>query len=42
VRLLTTSVLLEARALYMDAGYRVVEALHDEAGRTDFWLEKEL
>ena len=42
-RLLTTSVLLEARALYQDAGYRVVEALHDdETGRTDFWLEKAL
>jgi len=43
IRLLTTSVLVEARRLYMDAGYRVVEALHDdESGRTDFWLEKAL
>ncbi len=42
VRILTTSVLLEARALYQDAGYRVVETLHDDAGRSDFWLEKAL
>jgi GNAT superfamily N-acetyltransferase len=42
VRLLTTSVLVEARALYQDAGYRVVETLHDDSGRTDFWLEKAL
>ena len=42
IRLLTTSVLLEARALYQDAGYRVAEVLHDESGRSDFWLEKSL
>jgi GNAT superfamily N-acetyltransferase len=40
VRLLTTSVLVEARALYQATGYRIVETLHDESGRTDFWLEK--
>lgn len=42
MRLLTTSVLVEARALYMHAGYEVVATLHSEAGRTDFWLEKAL
>jgi GNAT superfamily N-acetyltransferase len=42
VRVLTTSVLLEARNLYQGAGYRVDLTLHDESGRTDFWLEKAL
>jgi len=42
VRLLTTTVLLEARALYQESGYRVVEAHHDDSGRTDLWLEKAL
>jgi GNAT superfamily N-acetyltransferase len=42
VRLLTTTVLLEARALYQESGYRVVEAHHNEGGRTDLWLERAL
>jgi GNAT superfamily N-acetyltransferase len=40
VRLLTTEVLVEARALYADAGYRVVGAPR-EGDRQDYWLEKE-
>ncbi|MEA2247913.1 MAG: hypothetical protein QOH46_2442 [Solirubrobacteraceae bacterium] len=41
VRLLTTEVLVEARALYAAAGYHVAETI--EVGeRTDLWLEKAL
>jgi GNAT superfamily N-acetyltransferase len=39
VRLFTTEVLVEARALYESAGYRVVGTVPDGT-RTDFWLEK--
>jgi GNAT superfamily N-acetyltransferase len=41
VRLLTTEVLREARALYDDAGYRVVETPR-EGARQDYWMEKDL
>ena len=41
VRLLTTEVLTEARALYAAAGYEVVDAPVVE-GRHDYWLEKGL
>jgi GNAT superfamily N-acetyltransferase len=43
IRLLTTSVLTEARALYQAQGYDVVEefAMRDP-DRTDYWLEKTL
>ena len=41
VRLFTTEVLVEARALYESAGYRVVGTVPD-GGRTDLWLEKAL
>jgi GNAT superfamily N-acetyltransferase len=41
VRLLTTEVLTEARALYAAAGYRVLESFMRD-GRRDAWLEKEL
>jgi GNAT superfamily N-acetyltransferase len=43
IRLLTTSVLTEARALYGAQGYAVVDtfARHDP-DRTDYWLEKRL
>jgi GNAT superfamily N-acetyltransferase len=43
IRLLTTSVLTEARALYSAEGYAVVEsfAMRDP-DRTDYWLEKTL
>ena len=41
VRLFTTEVLVEARALYESAGYRVVSTVPD-GGRTDIWLEKPL
>ena len=39
VRLFTTEVLVEARALYASAGYEVVGTVPDGA-RTDLWLEK--
>jgi GNAT superfamily N-acetyltransferase len=43
MRLLTTSVLTEARALYVAAGYRVVEEFTMlDPERTDYWLEKTL
>jgi GNAT superfamily N-acetyltransferase len=43
MRLLTTSVLTEARALYVAAGYRVVEEfVMPDPERTDYWLEKTL
>jgi GNAT superfamily N-acetyltransferase len=43
MRLLTTSVLTEARALYVAAGYRVVEKFTmPDPERTDYWLEKTL
>lgn len=41
VRLLTTAVLAEARALYAAAGYEVVDAPVVE-GRQDYWMEKAL
>jgi GNAT superfamily N-acetyltransferase len=41
VRLFTTDVLVEARALYESAGYRVVGTVPD-GDRTDLWLEKAL
>ena len=41
VRLLTTEVLAEARALYAAAGYREVEAVMVD-GRRDAWLERPL
>jgi GNAT superfamily N-acetyltransferase len=41
VRLFTTEVLVEARALYESAGYRVVGTVRD-GERTDIWLEKPL
>ena len=41
IRLLTTEVLHEARALYAAAGYRVVDTPR-EGTRQDYWLEKEL
>jgi GNAT superfamily N-acetyltransferase len=41
VRLLTTEVLAEARALYGAAGYRVVSA-PVEGSRQDYWMEKTL
>jgi GAF domain-containing protein/N-acetylglutamate synthase-like GNAT family acetyltransferase len=41
VRLLTTEVLTEARAMYAAAGYRELETFVRD-GRRDAWLEKEL
>ena len=41
IRLLTTEVLAEARALYASAGYAVVAHCHED-GQTDYWLEKRL
>jgi GNAT superfamily N-acetyltransferase len=41
VRLFTTEVLVEARALYESAGYRAVGTVRD-GERTDLWLEKAL
>jgi GNAT superfamily N-acetyltransferase len=41
VRLFTTEVLVEARALYESAGYRVVGTVPD-GDRIDLWLEKTL
>ena len=41
VRLFTTEVLVEARALYDSAGYRVAGTVPD-GDRTDLWLEKAL
>jgi GNAT superfamily N-acetyltransferase len=41
VRLFTTEVLVEARALYESSGYRVVGTVPD-GERTDIWLEKAL
>jgi GNAT superfamily N-acetyltransferase len=43
IRLLTTEVLTEARALYAAQGYVVVESFPmTEPDRTDYWLEKTL
>jgi GNAT superfamily N-acetyltransferase len=43
IRLLTTTVLTEARALYAAQGYEVVEAFPmRDPDRTDYWLEKTL
>jgi GNAT superfamily N-acetyltransferase len=41
LRLFTTELLVEARALYESAGYRVVATVPD-GERTDLWLEKPL
>ena len=41
IRLITTDVLREARALYEDAGYRIIETPR-EGDRQDYVLEKEL
>jgi len=41
IRLLSTEVLEEARALYASAGYREAEVMH-AGGRRDVWLEKTL
>jgi GNAT superfamily N-acetyltransferase len=41
VRLITTEVLAEARAMYAAAGYEVVETVR-EGAREDYWLEKRL
>jgi GNAT superfamily N-acetyltransferase len=41
IRLLTTEVLVEARALYASAGYEVATRFRID-GRTDYWLEKTL
>jgi GNAT superfamily N-acetyltransferase len=43
IRLLTTTVLTEARALYAAEGYAVVEEFPmPDPPRTDYWLEKTL
>jgi GNAT superfamily N-acetyltransferase len=41
VRLLTTEALVEARALYAQAGYHVAETM-EVGGHVDLWLEKAL
>ena len=41
IRLLSTEVLAEARALYASAGYAEAEVMH-VGGRRDVWLEKTL
>jgi GNAT superfamily N-acetyltransferase len=41
IRLLSTDVLREARALYVSAGYEEAEVV-DVGGRRDVWLEKPL
>jgi GNAT superfamily N-acetyltransferase len=41
IRLYTTTVLFEARALYEAAGYALASA-HPRGTRTDYWLEKTL
>jgi GNAT superfamily N-acetyltransferase len=41
VRLYTTEVLVEARALYEGSGYEVIRTVRD-GERTDLWLEKTL
>jgi len=40
-RLYTTEVLIEARQLYNDAGYQVVDAPRSDR-RQDYWLERQL
>jgi GNAT superfamily N-acetyltransferase len=42
VRLYTTEVLLEARALYADAGYHRIEMPNVDDRAEDVWLEKRL
>jgi GNAT superfamily N-acetyltransferase len=42
VRLYTTEVLHEARALYADAGYHRIEMLNVDDRAEDIWLEKRL
>jgi GNAT superfamily N-acetyltransferase len=42
VRLYTTAVLHEARALYADAGYRRIEMPNVDDRAEDIWLEKRL
>jgi GNAT superfamily N-acetyltransferase len=41
IRLYTTDVLAEARALYASAGYTLVST-HPQGDRTDYWMEKTL
>jgi GNAT superfamily N-acetyltransferase len=41
VRMLSTEVLAEARALYQSSGYSVISTYRED-GRRDYWLEKEL
>ena len=41
VRLLSTEVLAEARALYRSVGYEVISTYRED-GRQDYWLEKAL
>ena len=41
IRLYTTAALVEARALYETAGYRLAST-HPQGKRTDHWLEKTL
>jgi GNAT superfamily N-acetyltransferase len=41
IRLYTTTVLVEARALYETAGYALAST-HPHGARTDYWLEKTL
>jgi GNAT superfamily N-acetyltransferase len=41
VRLLTTAVLSEARALYRAEGYEIADRMVED-GREDYWLEKDL
>jgi GNAT superfamily N-acetyltransferase len=41
IRLYTTEVLAEARALYESAGYALAST-HERGGRRDFWLQKDL
>jgi GNAT superfamily N-acetyltransferase len=42
VRLLTTEVLSEARALYAAEGYKLIERIQREGQPVELWLEKEL
>jgi GNAT superfamily N-acetyltransferase len=42
VRLYTTEVLREARALYADAGYHRIDAANVDDRAEDSWLEKRL
>jgi GNAT superfamily N-acetyltransferase len=42
VRLLTTELLTESRALYADEGYREIGRTEPESGPVEIWLEKAL